>query len=91
MIQFAWDPVKAAANLTKHRVAFTEAATVFDDNLALTLDDPDHSTDELRFVTFGLSNRGKLLIVAHTLPPPTLRLISARWASAKERRIYEEG
>ena len=90
-MQLAWDPKKAATNLRKHGVSFEEAATIFGDRLALTLDDPDHSLDELRFVTFGQSSRRRLLIVAHTLPPPAARIISARSANNAERRIYEEG
>jgi uncharacterized DUF497 family protein len=64
--RFEWDPQKAAANLRKHRVSFEEAASVFFDSLAYTFDDPDHSTGERRFVTFGLSEAGRLLVVMHS-------------------------
>lgn len=90
-MQFEWDPRKAAANLRKHQVSFEEAATVFLDDLSLTGDDPDHSLDEDRLVTFGLSSSGSLLVVAHTERGQRIRIISARLATRSERRIYEEG
>lgn len=89
-LEFAWDPAKAKANARKHGVTFEEAASVFGDRLALTLEDLDHSETEQRFVTFGQSLRQRLLVVAHTLPPPMARIISARAATNAERRIYEE-
>lgn len=90
-MQFAWDPAKAAENLTKHGVSFEEAATVFRDTLSQTGQDPDHSVDEERFVTFGLSTGGRLLVVAYTERGDTIRIISARTARPGERTIYEEG
>ena len=89
-MDFEWDPDKAAANLRKHGVSFEEATTVFQDNLSLTGADPDHSADEARFVTFGLSGRGRLLVVAHTARGKRIRLISARAATRPERKLYEE-
>ncbi len=86
-----WDPRKAAANLRKHGVSFEEAATVFRDTLAATAADPDHSVGEDRYVSFGVSVRGRLLVVAHTEREGTIRLISARLAKKRERKIYEEG
>ena len=86
-----WDPGKAAANLRKHGVSFEEAATVFRDDLSATAADPDHSVDEDRYVTFGMSARGRLLVVAHTERGETIRLISARLVTRRERVIYEEG
>ena len=65
-MRFEWDPKKAAANLKKHGVSFQEAATVFGDPLAITFQDPDHSEDEERQVTFGLSLRKRLIVVSHT-------------------------
>ena len=65
-MEFEWDPDKAAQNLAKHRVSFVEAATVFGDPLAVTYFDPDHSGEEDRFLTFGHSNAGELLVVSHT-------------------------
>jgi uncharacterized protein len=65
-MQILWDPRKAAANLKKHGVSFEEASTVFSDCLALTAADPDHSVGQVRWVTFGESVHGRLLVVAHT-------------------------
>lgn len=90
-MQFEWDPRKAAENLSKHEVSFHEAATVFDDPLAITYPDPDHSDDESRWLTFGNSTEGRLLVVAHTEAGDTIRIISARRATRNEREIYEEG
>lgn len=78
-------------NLVKHGVSFYEAATVFDDPLAITYPDPDHSGDEPRWLTFGISAEGRLLVVAHTEAGDTIRIISARRATRSERKIYEEG
>lgn len=89
-MDFEWDPDKAASNLTKHGVAFAEAATVFGDPLAITFFDPDHSDDEDRFVTFGHSNQGRLLVVSHTDRDNRTRIISARVATRRERKIYEK-
>jgi uncharacterized protein len=90
-MQFEWDPKKAASNLRKHGVSFEEAATVFEDDLSLTGDDPDHSVDEPRQVTFGISSAGHLLVVLHTERGERIRIISARTVTGPERRIYEEG
>jgi hypothetical protein len=65
-MEFEWDPRKAAANVRKHNVAFQEAATVFGDPLAITFEDPDHSMEENRYITFGLSLQNRLLVVSHT-------------------------
>ncbi len=86
-----WDSAKAAENLAKHGVSFEEAATVFRDPLSATGRDPDHSFGEERFVTFGTSSLGRLLIVAHAEYGDTIRIISARPATKSERTIYEEG
>jgi uncharacterized DUF497 family protein len=90
-VQFEWDPEKAAANLSKHGVSFHEAASVFGDPLSLTFDDPDHSSDEHRYLTAGLSAQGRHLIVAHTDRGGRIRIISARAMTKRERRFYEEG
>ena len=90
-MRFEWDPVKATENFVKHGVSFEEAATVFRDVLSATGADPDHSFDEERFVTFGVSTAGRLLAVAHTDRDDTIRIISARPATPSERKIYEEG
>jgi hypothetical protein len=90
-VKFEWDPAKAAANLSKHGVSFEEAAGVFGDPLALTFDDPDHSRNELRYLTFGTSRAGRLLVVAHAERRGRTRIINARRATPRERRGYEEG
>ena len=90
-MRFEWDPGKAAANFVKHGVSFEEAATVFRDVLSATGRDPDHSVDEERFVTFGISTAGRLLVIAHTDRGDTIRIISARPATSTERKVYEEG
>ena len=89
-MEFEWDPEKAAHNLRKHKVSFTEAATVFGDFLSATVADPDHSGDEHRYITIGLSNRGRLLMVAHAERHERIRIISARKLTRNERRAYEE-
>jgi hypothetical protein len=89
-VRFEWNAQKAAANLRKHGVSFHEAASVFFDPLSATGDDPDHSVDERRFVTFGMSSSGHFLVVAHTVHDETVRIITARLATRAERGIYEE-
>ena len=88
---FQWDEKKAKQNIKKHRVPFEEAATVFADPLSLTIDDPMHSTAEQRFVTMGSSLRGRLLVAVHADRGERIRIISARKATARERKVYEEG
>jgi uncharacterized DUF497 family protein len=90
-VRFEWDPKKAAANLKKHGVTFQEAATVFGDPLAITFDDPDHSEDEERHLTFGLSLQGRLIGVSHTERRDRARIINARLMESEERVIYEKG
>ena len=85
-----WDPQKALLNLRKHHVSFEEAATALSDPLAATGSDPDHSVAESRHITFGTSERGRLLVVAHTERGDTIRIISARLASKREQKMYEE-
>jgi uncharacterized DUF497 family protein len=88
-VEFEWDPEKEQANLQKHGVDFTEAATVFGDPLELTISDPDHSTGEYRFLSMGHSIRNRILVVSYTERENRIRIISARTASPKERRQYE--
>ena len=88
-MRLQWDSGKAAENLRKHRVSLDEAATAFFDPLSMTVPDPDHSVRERRFITMGASSSGKLLVVAHTERGSTIRIISARLASASERKRYE--
>jgi len=90
-VRLGWNASKAAANLRKHGVSFDEAASVFFDPLSATGDDPDHSLDEKRFVTFGMSSSGRLLAVAHTEQDDAIRIITARIATRVERKLYEEG
>lgn len=90
-MEFEWDPKKAAANLQKHGVTFQEAATVFGDPLAITFEDPDHSENDDRHMTFGLSLQKRLVVVSHTERGNRARIISARLMDRKERIIYEEG
>jgi uncharacterized DUF497 family protein len=89
-IVFEWDPAKAKKNIEKHQVSFNEAATVFGDPMSMTFYDPDHSIDENRFITVGLSHLGKLLILSHTDRDDRIRIISARKATRRERKLYEE-
>jgi hypothetical protein len=87
---FEWDPEKAQSNLEKHGVTFDEASTAFHDPLSLTVSDPLHSDEEDRFVLIGCSHQDRLLVVVHTDRGNRVRLISARLATRKERRDYEE-
>jgi len=89
-IDFEWDPNKAAQNLRKHNVTFEEAATVFRDDLSITIPDPDHSMEEERFITVGLSSQNRLLMIAHVERGDCIRIISARELTPRERRQYEE-
>ena len=89
-LHFEWDKRKAVSNLRAHGVSFREATTVFGDPLSITISDPDHSTAEMRFVDIGRSHRGRLLVVSYTERGIRIRLISARLATRKERRQYEE-
>jgi uncharacterized DUF497 family protein len=89
-MDFEWNPRKVESNLRKHGVPFTEAATVFGDELAITVSDPDHSDDEDRFITIGWSNHRRLLIVSHTDRNDRIRIISARELTPSERKDYEE-
>lgn len=91
MLKLEWDATKATSNAKKHGVTFDEAATVFLDPLAATGADPDHSVGEARYVTFGMSKLGRLLVVSHAVRTGSLRIISARLATRAERRLYEEG
>jgi uncharacterized protein len=89
-MKFEWDPKKADKNLKKHGVTFPEAATIFGDPLAITFQDPDHSIEEERQLTFGQSIQQRLIVVAHTRRGEKTRIISARLMDRNERVIYEE-
>lgn len=88
---FEWDENKARQNLAKHNVSFVEATTVFFDPLSVTINDPDHSVSEQRYILIGYSNRGRLLVVVHVDRGDNIRIISVRQATRYERRTYEEG
>lgn len=90
-MRFAWDPVKAAENFAKHGVSFDDATTVFGDPLSATAPDPDHSFDEERFVTFGTSSGGRHLAIAYAERDDTIRIVSARRVTLRERKVHEEG
>ena len=88
-MEFEWDRAKATQNHNKHRVSFDEAVTVFYDPMAATFDDPDHSHVEARSVTIGYSSKNRLLVVIHTARGGKSRIISARSATARERKNHE--
>ena len=89
-LNFEWDPAKAASNLRKHGVAFEEAATSFGDPLSLTIDDPDHSEAEDRFIHLGLSYRNRLVLTSFTERGDRVRIITARLASPREREQHDQ-
>lgn len=88
---FDWDSEKAASNFAKHGVTFNEAATVFGDTLGWTYSDPLHSDFEQRWITIGMSDQHRVLLVVHVGEDEDIRIISAREATRKERGFYEEG
>lgn len=90
-MEFEWDDEKAVSNLSRHGVSFDDARTVFEDPLATTVIDPDHSDYEVRWLTTGLSGRGRVVIVWHTDRDDAVRVIGARLATPAERRTYESG
>ena len=89
-MNFQWDEDKARTNLEKHGVSFEEAVTAFGDPLSLTIPDPAHSQVEDRWIVLGHSHQRKLLVVVHTERGDNIRIISARRASKRERKSYEE-
>jgi uncharacterized DUF497 family protein len=88
---YEWDSKKAKANLRTHGVSFDEAASLFLDPLAVTFPDPDHSGKEFREITIGHSARQTVVFLSHTRRGDRTRLISARKATRRERKQYEEG
>ena len=90
-MQFKWDSTKATANLSKHRVSFDEAKTVFDDPLYVDFYDPDHSDGENRYIIIGQSQQGRILMVSYTERNDIIRIISSREVTVMERKVYEEG
>jgi hypothetical protein len=87
---FEWDKDKAERNRKKHGISFEEATTVFADPLSLTIPDPVHSEDETRFVITGLSYKGRQLVIVFTELEGSIRIITARLATSRERKKYEE-
>ena len=92
-IRFEWDENKNRINKQKHRISFEEAMTVFYDEAALVIDDPEHSETEDRFIILGLSNRANLLMVCHCYreSDTVIRIISARKATTTETKYYTRG
>lgn len=89
-VNFEWDPQKAERNQLKHGVSFREAASIFADPLSITYDDPVHSGNEHRFITVGMSYKGRVLLAAHVDRRDRVRIISARQTTRRERKHYEE-
>ena len=90
VITFERDAEKAASNEEKHGLTFEEASTAFGDPLSITIDDPDRSEDEERHLLLGMTHTGRLVVVVHTDRDDAIRLISARLATPRERRSYEQ-
>ena len=89
MNDIEWDSAKDVLNRKNHRVSFAEAATIFNDPMQLTVDDPSHSVSENRYYTMGHSSKDRLLVVFHTFRNGKIRLISARRPTRSERLSYE--
>jgi hypothetical protein len=89
-MEFEWDESKATANLTKHHVSFEEAKSVFDNVLAVIFDDEAHSVGEKREIIIGHSQTNRLLLISFTERSNTIRIISARLATRREREDYEQ-
>jgi uncharacterized DUF497 family protein len=91
-LRFEWDPAKASTNIKKHGISFDEAKTVFDDDFARLIPDPDHSKDEERFILLGMSYTLKILTVVHCYKDDdgVIRIISARASTKNEERQYKE-
>lgn len=90
-MKIEWNETKEVSNLIKHKISFDEAQTVFDDQLAATVSDPDYSFSEKRFVTIGETFAGRLVVVSHTIESEIIRIISARKPTRGEREKYENG
>jgi uncharacterized DUF497 family protein len=87
-VSYEWDPAKARANFAKHGVRFADAVSVLEDDLALTIRDPS-SEDEERWITLGRNILGRVIVVVYTWRKDNVRLISARPATAREKKQYE--
>ena len=91
MIEIIWSAKKNRLNISNHKVDFSEAKTIFDDPLQISMNDPDHSFDERRYITIGVSEQNRLLIIVHTFDNDKIRIITARKPTRRERNNYEEG
>lgn len=89
-MDFEWDETKARINEKKHGVSFLEATEVFGDDYSSCVHDPDHSSDEDRYLLFGVSSKGSFLVVSYTERSDTIRIISARRMTGQERKAYEQ-
>ncbi len=89
-LRFEWDRDKATTNERKHGVTFAEASTAFRDPHSVSVPDPDHSAREARWLLLGVSKVGRLLVVAHTERGDAIRIVTARSATRRERKLYEE-
>lgn len=91
-LYFEWDPNKNISNQKKHKISFEEAQTVFYDDNALLIDDPDHSEEEERFILLGFSHRANMIVVCHCYrhSDSVIRFISARKATRNEERVYND-
>jgi len=87
---FEWDQNKSDENERKHGITFEEAKTVFNDPFAITINDPDHSDDEYRYIDIGFSSKGRVLIVWYTKRSQNIRIIGCRKATRYERKTYEK-
>lgn len=87
-MRYEWDPNKEKSNYKKHRVKFADAVGVFEDEDAITIED-DHKKED-RFITIGMDFLSRILVVVYTFRDVVIRIISARKATARERKIYEE-
>ncbi|MEO7860200.1 MAG: BrnT family toxin [Nitrospirales bacterium] len=90
-MRFEWNSSKAQFNFSKHGISFEEATTIFGDPLSITSPDPDHSQEEARWITIGVSTNLKTIVVVHTDRLETVRIISARLATKREKECYEHG
>lgn len=88
--RFEWDPEKSKINLKKHGVGFEEASTIFEDPQFISFLDEEHSVEEERYITIGLSIKSRLLMAAHTEREHRIRIISARKAEKNEEKFYKE-
>ena len=89
-LAFEWDDEKSKSNFRKHRISFEEAKTVFNDPFAITIDDPDHSDEEERYIDIGISSKGRMFVLWYAERNENIRIIGCRKATKKERRAYED-